>query len=359
MQTSHSHAERCVGFGSIGEVMAVMGKLDENIRLIEERLPVKITLRDNALNVHGDEFAADKAAGILRQLGDAASKGGEITRQQVTFMINMAAEDRLDEIADASDAVICTTVRGKQVKAKTAGQRQYVKAVAENTVSFCIGPAGTGKTYLAVAMAVNAFKNRIADRIILTRPAVEAGEKLGFLPGDLQNKVDPYLRPLHDALFDTMGAESYARYVEKGLIEIAPLAYMRGRTLDNSFIILDEAQNTTIEQMKMFLTRIGFGSKVVVTGDITQIDIPPDKRSGLREAMRILGGIDDIRFIHLTEKDVVRHELVRKIIRAFEAHEAKRGVEMKGEREPNAWSKAGPKAGKGRAARHPAEMRRR
>jgi phosphate starvation-inducible PhoH-like protein len=233
----------------------------------------------------------------------------------------MAVEDRLDEISGAKDPVICTTVRGRQIKAKTSGQRNYVNAVVNNTITFCIGPAGTGKTFLAVAMAVNAFKNKIADRIILTRPAVEAGEKLGFLPGDLQNKVDPYLRPLYDALYETMGAESYQRYFEKGMIEIAPLAYMRGRTLDNSFIILDEAQNTTVEQMKMFLTRIGFGSRVVVTGDITQIDLPDDKKSGLREVIRILLNIDDISFIYLTEKDVVRHELVRKIIKAYEEYE--------------------------------------
>jgi phosphate starvation-inducible PhoH-like protein len=285
---------------------------------------VRIVLRDNAVCVTGEDFMADKAVSVIRQLSEMAERGEEITRRQTVHMLNMAVEDRLDEIGGAKDPVICTTVRGKQVKAKTAGQRNYVNAVSNHTITFCIGPAGTGKTYLAVAMAVNAFKNKIADRIILTRPAVEAGEKLGFLPGDLQNKVDPYLRPLYDALYETMGFESYQRYFEKGMIEIAPLAYMRGRTLDNSFIILDEAQNTSFEQMKMFLTRIGFGSKVVVTGDITQVDLPADKKSGLREVIRILNVVDDIKFINLTEKDVVRHELVRKIIKAYEDYERTR-----------------------------------
>lgn len=301
--------------------MDVMGQYDENMKLVEERLNVRVLLRDGAICVSGEEFVTDKAVSVIRQMEDMARRGEEISKRQVVHILNMAAEDRLDEISDSKDPVICTTVRGKQIKSKTQGQRGYINAIAKNTITFCIGPAGTGKTFLAVATAVNAFKNKISDRIILTRPAVEAGEKLGFLPGDLQNKVDPYLRPLYDALYETMGAESYQRYFEKGLIEIAPLAYMRGRTLDNSFIILDEAQNTTVEQMKMFLTRIGFGSKVVVTGDITQIDLPSDKKSGLREVIRILNGIDDIGFIYLTEKDVVRHELVRKIIKAYEDYE--------------------------------------
>jgi phosphate starvation-inducible PhoH-like protein len=310
-------------FDRIGALMAVMGQYDENVKLLEERLNVKVTLRDGAIVISGEEFMADKASSVVRQMEDMAVRGEEITKRQVTHILNMAVEDRLDEISGARDPIVCTTVKGRQIKAKTQGQRDYVRAVSENTITFCVGPAGTGKTFLAVAMAVNAFKNKIADRIILTRPAVEAGEKLGFLPGDLQNKVDPYLRPLYDSLYETMGAESYHRYFEKGMIEIAPLAYMRGRTLDNSFIILDEAQNTSFEQMKMFLTRIGFGSKVVVTGDITQVDLPEDKKSGLREVIRILGNIEDIRFIYLTEKDVVRHELVRKIIRAYEDYDRK------------------------------------
>ena len=317
-------AERRVEFDRIASLMAVIGQYDENLKLLEERLNVRMLLRDNAVCVTGDDFMAEKAVSVIRQMEDMAARGEEITRRQVIHILNMAVEDRLDEIANAKDPVICTTVRGRQIKAKTTGQRNYVNAVVNNTITFCVGPAGTGKTYLAVAMAVNAFKNKISDRIILTRPAVEAGEKLGFLPGDLQNKVDPYLRPLYDALYETMGAESYQRYFEKGLIEIAPLAYMRGRTLDNSFIILDEAQNTSFEQMKMFLTRIGFGSKVVVTGDITQVDLPVDKKSGLREVIRVLNKIDDISFIYLTDKDVVRHELVRKIIKAYEDYERSR-----------------------------------
>ena len=316
--------ERRVEFDRINALMAVIGQYDENLKLLEERLGVKVLLRDSAVCVSGEDFMTDKAVSVIRQMEDMARRGEEITRRQVIHILNMAVEDRLDEITGAKDPVICTTVRGRQIKAKTLGQRNYVDSVVKNTITFCIGPAGTGKTFLAVAMAVNAFKNKISDRIILTRPAVEAGEKLGFLPGDLQNKVDPYLRPLYDALYETMGAESYQRYFEKGMIEIAPLAYMRGRTLDNSFIILDEAQNTTFEQMKMFLTRIGFGSKVVVTGDITQVDLPEDKKSGLREVIRVLNKIDDISFIYLTEKDVVRHELVRKIIKAYEDYERSR-----------------------------------
>ena len=314
-------------FDKIGALMAVMGQYDENIKLLEERLNVRVLLRDNAVCVSGEEFMTDKAATVLRQMEGMAGRGEEITKRQTIHILNMAIEDRLDEINGSSDPVICTTVKGRQIKAKTQGQKNYVNSVVKNTITFCIGPAGTGKTFLAVAMAVNAFKNKIADRIILTRPAVEAGEKLGFLPGDLQNKVDPYLRPLYDALYETMGAESYQRYFEKGMIEIAPLAYMRGRTLDNSFIILDEAQNTSVEQMKMFLTRIGFGSRVVVTGDITQVDLPEDRKSGLREVVRILQKIEDISFIYLTEKDVVRHELVRKIIKAYEEYERARKPE--------------------------------
>jgi phosphate starvation-inducible PhoH-like protein len=316
------NTDRTIELNSMDILMDVLGKFDENIKLLESMFNVTIFCRDNTIvRVSGEEGDVGKVIGIIDQLSGISARGDEITRQQVIYIANMSLENRLDELSHYADSCICVSVRGKQIKAKTRGQEQYVKAVSKNTVTFCIGPAGTGKTYLAVAMAVNAFKNKIVDRIILTRPAVEAGEKLGFLPGDLQNKVDPYLRPLYDALFDTIGAESYHRYVEKGMIEVAPLAYMRGRTLDDSFIILDEAQNTTFEQMKMFVTRIGFGSKVVVTGDITQVDLPYDKKSGLREVIKILKDIDDIQFIYLTEKDVVRHELVQKIIRAYDNYE--------------------------------------
>jgi len=317
--------DRTIEFNDMGVVMDVMGRFDENTKYLEEMFGVTISPRDNStIQVAGEETQVERVIGILGQLGEISSKGDEITRQQVVYIANMSMENRLDELSNYADSCICVTIRGKQIKAKTRGQELYVKGVSKNTLTFCIGPAGTGKTYLAVAMAVNAFKNRIVDRIILTRPAVEAGEKLGFLPGDLQHKVDPYLRPLYDALFDTIGVEAYHKYVEKNMIEVAPLAYMRGRTLDDSFIILDEAQNTTFEQMKMFLTRIGFGSKVVVTGDITQVDLPSDKKSGLREVIKVLTDIKDIKFIYLSDKDVVRHELVQKIIRAYDDYENKK-----------------------------------
>jgi len=312
---------KSIQFESIDVVRDVLGKLDENIKLIEEQIGVKVFSRDATLSMTGTQEKTTKALNILKQLGEMASAGNEINRQQVIYLLNMSADNRLEELGNYSNSCVCMTIKGKQIKPKTQGQKQYVKAVSDNTITLCIGPAGTGKTYLAVAMAVSAFKNKMVDRIILTRPAVEAGEKLGFLPGDLQNKVDPYLRPLYDALYDTMGIEAYTRYFEKGMIEIAPLAYMRGRTLDDSFIILDEAQNTTFEQMKMFLTRIGFGSKVVVTGDITQVDLPLDKKSGLREVIKILSNVDDIQFVYLTDKDVVRHELVQKIIKAYDDYE--------------------------------------
>jgi len=315
--------DRTIELKSMNVVMDVHGKLDENIKLLEEMFNVSIVSReDTSLRVFGEEVQVEKVIGILGQLGEISARGDEITRQQVIYIANMSIENRLDELSDYANSCICVTARGRQIKAKTRGQEHYIKCVAKNTITICIGPAGTGKTYLAVALAVNAFKNNIVDRIILTRPAVEAGEKLGFLPGDLQHKVDPYLRPLYDALYDTMGLESYQRYYDKNMIEVAPLAYMRGRTLDNSFIILDEAQNTTFEQMKMFLTRIGLGSKVVVTGDITQVDLPFDKKSGLREIIKILNDINDIQFVYLTEKDVVRHELVQKIIKAYSDYES-------------------------------------
>lgn len=298
--------------------MNLFGNCDENIKVIEEGLNVRIISRDDGIRISGGAEDVEKAGTIIESLLPVAERGELITRQNVAYLVNLANENQMEKVRDSFSDYICLTARGKQVKAKTHGQKHYVKAIDDNTIVFGIGPAGTGKTFLAVAMAVNAFRNKEVNRIIITRPAVEAGEKLGFLPGDLQTKVDPYLRPLYDALHEIMGAEVYQKYLDKGMIEVAPLAYMRGRTLDDSFIILDEAQNTTPEQMKMFLTRIGFGSKAVVTGDITQIDLPGEKKSGLKEVMRILRDIRGIEFVMLTERDVVRHELVQKIIKAYE-----------------------------------------
>ncbi len=260
----------------------------------------------------------DKAARVTESLMKLVNRGEAIDELSVRYCMNMVLEDKEEKVVELSGDTICVTAKGKPVKPKTVGQRNYCNTIKNKTITIGVGPAGTGKTYLAVAMAVTAFRAGTVNRIILTRPAVEAGEKLGFLPGDLQQKVDPYLRPLYDALFDMLGAETYAKYLEKGAIEVAPLAYMRGRTLDDSFIILDEAQNTTAEQMKMFLTRLGFGSKMVITGDATQIDLPDGKRSGLKDAMRILRGIDDIGQFKFTEKDVVRHKLVQDIVKAYE-----------------------------------------
>ena len=304
-------------------VMRVFGSFDENLRIIETELGVKVLDRDDALHISGEPEAvmlAEKAIGGLLTL---AAKGENIDAQNVRYILKLTAEGKEKQIEELAGDVICVTAKGKPIKAKTLGQREYCEAIAKNTVTLGIGPAGTGKTYLAVAAAVAAFRAEEVNRIILTRPAVEAGERLGFLPGDLQSKVDPYLRPLYDALFDMLGPETYQKYLERGNIEVAPLAYMRGRTLDDSFIILDEAQNTSREQMKMFLTRIGFGSKVVITGDITQIDLPEDKVSGLKVAMRVLDGIDDIAICRLTGADVVRHRLVQKIIEAYEVYDKK------------------------------------
>lgn len=313
--------EKTVEFEKIEQAMNLFGSYDENIRIIEDAFDVKIISRDNEIKVSGSERDVEKAGAVMKRLLEIASQGDIITKQNVGYLVELANEEKLGMVKDYLADYICLTARGKPVKSKTHGQNRYVEAISKNVVTFGIGPAGTGKTFLAVALAVKSFKNKEVDRIVLTRPAVEAGEKLGFLPGDLQNKVDPYLRPLYDSLYEMMGAESYLKYFEKGMIEVAPLAYMRGRTLDNSFIILDEAQNTTPEQMKMFLTRIGFGSKAVVTGDITQIDLPVDKRSGLKEVVKILKDIEGIEFIYLTEKDVVRHELVQKIIKAYEKYD--------------------------------------
>lgn len=305
-------------------IISVFGSFDENLRLIESELNVKITDRNSELSLVGDDENVMLAGRAIEGLLSLAAKGENIDARSVRYIIGLVREGQEDKIGELARDVICITAKGKPVKAKTLGQKTYVDAIAKKTVTLGIGPAGTGKTYLAVAAAVAAFREKSVNRIILTRPAVEAGERLGFLPGDLQSKVDPYLRPLYDALFDMLGPETYQKYVERGNIEVAPLAYMRGRTLDDSFIILDEAQNTSREQMKMFLTRLGFGSKIVITGDITQIDLPPDKASGLKEAMRVLEGIEDVAVCRLTGADVVRHVLVQRIISAYEHYEKDR-----------------------------------
>ena len=310
--------ERTINAERVEQLIDVFGSFDENIRKIEDAFGVRITNRNNELKVSGDEEAADKGCRAIEALLALAAKGEEIDEQKVRYLINLVNTGNEDQVSKIAKDVVCVTAKGRPVKAKTIGQQNYLKAIEKNTITIGVGPAGTGKTYLAVAEAVAAFRAKTVNRIILTRPAVEAGERLGFLPGDLQNKVDPYLRPLYDALFDMLGPETYGKYLERGNIEVAPLAYMRGRTLDDSFIILDEAQNTSREQMKMFLTRIGFGSHVVITGDVTQIDLPSDKPSGLKEAIRILDRIDDIAICRLTGADVVRHALVQKIIAAYE-----------------------------------------
>jgi phosphate starvation-inducible PhoH-like protein len=317
--------EKTVEFDRMEYAMNLFGNYDENIRVIEEAFDVKIVSRDNEIRIVGSKDEVEKSQIVIQKLIGLAAQGDVITKQNVSYLVGLANESRIDKVKDFMADYICLTARGKQIKSKTHGQKRYVDAIKENGIVFGIGPAGTGKTFLAVAMAVTAFKNKEVNRIILTRPAVEAGEKLGFLPGDLQNKVDPYLRPLYDALYEIMGPEAYHKYLEKGMIEVAPLAYMRGRTLDDSFIILDEAQNTTPEQMKMFLTRMGFGSKAVITGDITQIDLPGDKKSGLKEVTKILNDVKGIAFVYLSEKDVVRHELVQRIINAYEKYDREKG----------------------------------
>lgn len=307
---------------SPGKMLELLGKYDENLRLIEENFPVKLVARGNQITISGVPEEVEKAGEIFRHLLQALEQGKSINREEVSYIIGMIKEK--EELAKAPifSEVLQVTPRGKQIKAKTLGQQQYIEALKKNDIVFCIGPAGTGKTYLAMVMAVLALKNKQVNRLILTRPAVEAGEKLGFLPGDLQEKVDPYLRPLYDALQELLGGETFQKYMEKGVIEVAPLAYMRGRTLDDSFIILDEAQNTTPEQMKMFLTRLGFNSRMVVTGDITQVDLPKGKFSGLEVVQTILQGIKGVEFAYLSEKDVVRHQLVQHIIDAYKRYEA-------------------------------------
>ena len=311
-------AERTVSAERVEDLISVFGSFDENIHRIEDALNVSIVNRGTELKVSGEEEVADKAARTLEGLITLAARGEQIDEQRVRYLITLVKEGNDAQVSQMTKDVVCITAKGKPIKAKTVGQQHYMKAIQKNTITIGVGPAGTGKTYLAVAAAVAAFRERTVNRIILTRPAVEAGERLGFLPGDLQNKVDPYLRPLYDALYDMLGPETFQKYQERGSIEVAPLAYMRGRTLDDSFIILDEAQNTTREQMKMFLTRLGFGSKIVITGDVTQIDLPDDKVSGLKDAVRVLENVNDIAICRLTSADVVRHALVQEIINAYE-----------------------------------------
>ena len=314
--------EKIIAVDRIEDAVSIFGELDENVNLIEKEYNVKICNRGDDIKITGDEENVFYAGETIKGLISLLNKGEQINEQSVRYVFSLVKEDKQNELSKLASGVVCVTARGKTVKAKTLGQKRYVEAISDNTIVLGVGPAGTGKTYLAVAMAVKAFKAHLVQKIILTRPAVEAGEKLGFLPGDLQNKVDPYLRPLYDALFEMLGPETFAKQQERGCIEVAPLAYMRGRTLDDSFIILDEAQNTTNEQMKMFLTRLGFNSKIVITGDITQIDLPDKRKSGLIQAMKVLKNIDGIYINRFSEKDVVRHRLVQDIIRAYESYES-------------------------------------
>ncbi len=301
--------------------VSLFGSFDENIKIIEKEFSVAVISRGSDMKIQGEEENVDKAKRAMGNLLVMINKGETINEQNLRYVISLVKDGNDDKLTSLHSDCICISAKGKPIKAKTLGQKRYVDAIRKNTVVLGVGPAGTGKTYLAVALAVSAFRAKEVNRIILTRPAVEAGEKLGFLPGDLQQKVDPYLRPLYDALFDMLGAENFQKYQERGNIEVAPLAYMRGRTLDDSFIILDEAQNTTREQMKMFLTRLGFGSKIVVTGDITQIDLPDGKRSGLVDVIKILKNVEDIETVRFSEKDVVRHKLVQDIIKAYDKFE--------------------------------------
>ena len=342
-------SEKTMSVDRLENIINVFGSFDENLRIIEDELGVRIVDRNSELLLSGGEEAIDSARRAIEGLLTLAAKGESIDSRSVRYIIGLVKEGRDDKIGEITRDVICISAKGKPIKAKTLGQKAYVDAIMHNTVTLAIGPAGTGKTYLAVAAAVSAFRGKTINRIILTRPAVEAGERLGFLPGDLQSKVDPYLRPLYDALFELLGAETYNKYLERGNIEVAPLAYMRGRTLDDSFIILDEAQNTSREQMKMFLTRLGFGSKIVITGDITQIDLPPDKTSGLKDAMRVLEDVPDIAICQLTGADVVRHTLVSKIIAAYEKREQK----MSNARTEKTAGAEGRKGSSGRARKKP------
>jgi len=316
--------EQRISIERLEQAVNIFGSFDENIRLVEQEFSVAVVNRDGELRVDGEPENVLLAVKAVQGLLTLSSRGEAIGEQNVRYVISLVRSGKEGQIAELTGDVLCITAKGRPVKPKTIGQKQYLKSVLKNTITVGVGPAGTGKTYLAVAAAVAAFRDKQVNRIILTRPAVEAGERLGFLPGDLQSKVDPYLRPLYDALFDMLGAETYQKYLERGNIEVAPLAYMRGRTLDDSFIILDEAQNTSREQMKMFLTRLGFGSKIVITGDVTQIDLPSDKVSGLKEAIRVLQGVEGIGICQLTNADVVRHVMVQRIVEAYERDELAR-----------------------------------
>ncbi len=318
--------EQRISLERMEQAVNIFGSFDENIRLLEKEFNVAVTNRDGELRINGEAEDVMHAAKAMQAMLTLSSRGEALGEQNVRYIVDMVRAGREEQISQLAGDVLCISAKGRPVKPKTLGQKEYIQSVLKNTVTIGVGPAGTGKTYLAVAAAVQAFREKQVNRIILTRPAVEAGERLGFLPGDLQSKVDPYLRPLYDALFDMLGAETYQKYLERGSIEVAPLAYMRGRTLDDSFIILDEAQNTSREQMKMFLTRLGFGSKIVITGDVTQIDLPDGKPSGLREAMRVLKNVEGIGICELTNADVVRHVMVQRIVKAYEEYEtAKNG----------------------------------
>ena len=316
--------EQRISIERLEQAVNIFGSFDENIRLLEQEFSVSVVNREGELRVTGEPEDTMLACKAIPALLTLSSRGEAIGEQNVRYVVNLVRAGKEEQIAELAGDVLCISAKGRPIKPKTIGQKEYIASVLKNTITIGVGPAGTGKTYLAVAAAVQAFRDKQVNRIILTRPAVEAGERLGFLPGDLQSKVDPYLRPLYDALFDMLGAETYQKYLERGNIEVAPLAYMRGRTLDDSFIILDEAQNTSREQMKMFLTRLGFGSKIVITGDVTQIDLPGDKVSGLKEAMRVLKGVEDIAICRLTESDVVRHVIVQRIIKAYEVDEERK-----------------------------------
>ena len=318
--------EQRISIDRLEQAVNIFGSFDENIRLLEKEFEVTVVNREGELRVEGEEENVALAARAVQALLTLSSRGEIIGEQNVRYVIGLVRSGQDERITELTGDVLCISAKGRPIKPKTLGQKEYIKSVLNNTITIGVGPAGTGKTYLAVAAAVQAFRDKQVNRIILTRPAVEAGERLGFLPGDLQSKVDPYLRPLYDALFDMLGAETYQKYLERGNIEVAPLAYMRGRTLDDSFIILDEAQNTSREQMKMFLTRLGFGSKIVITGDVTQIDLPDGKASGLKEAMRVLRKVEGIGICELTNNDVVRHVMVQRIVKAYEDYEtAKNG----------------------------------
>lgn len=316
----HLAKENRIEIDKLEYIINIFGKFDENIKIIERTFDVSIVSRENEIKVTGNG-KVELAAKVLTNLLDIARRGEAITQQTVNYIIGMVMEDNPEKIEQLLDDVVIVTARGKYVKCKTLGQKKYIESIRKNDVVFGIGPAGTGKTYLAIAMAVKFLKDKKVSRIVLTRPAVEAGERLGFLPGDLQEKIDPYLRPLYDALYDILGVETFQKYMDSGVIEVAPLAYMRGRTLDDSFIILDEAQNTTPEQLKMFLTRFGYGSRVIVTGDLTQIDLGSEKNSGLYQVTKILNNIEGIDFVYLTHKDVIRHKLVMEIIKAYDKYD--------------------------------------